>query len=270
MLKFTGHERDASSVGGGNTALPDYMHARYYDPSAGRFLSIDPVMNTTSASMGPQLWNRYVYVMNNPMRHRDPTGKYICNGTEAQCKAFEAARQDNLRSGKHHAALVGAAQAYGDPGKANGITVAFGNPGGRRSASVASHIQGNSDGSVSLVSSVVVRAGVRGNELRAAVAHEGSHIRDAKAFSDSITNGGTRWDDSLNLRGRQTETNAYLLTAQVANATNETFNFDGAKFLPLMAPVQLDQLIESVLASNYTADELNRRIVDWPEMTPQP
>jgi RHS repeat-associated protein len=65
--QFTGHERDASTL--------DYMHARYYDPYMGRFLSVDPAMDLKKTLPNPQMWNRYAYVMNNPMRYTDPTGR---------------------------------------------------------------------------------------------------------------------------------------------------------------------------------------------------
>jgi RHS repeat-associated protein len=41
-MKFTGHERDyASGMGGEDGHAVDYMHARYYSPTVGRFLSVD-------------------------------------------------------------------------------------------------------------------------------------------------------------------------------------------------------------------------------------
>jgi len=64
-LKFTGHERDAESL--------DYMHARYYGPKWGRFLSPDPADSANPAS--PQTWNPYSYVENNPINRIDPTGR---------------------------------------------------------------------------------------------------------------------------------------------------------------------------------------------------
>jgi uncharacterized protein RhaS with RHS repeats len=50
----------------------DFMHARYYSPNLGRFLSVDPVGGSVGSS---QSWNRYSYVRNNPIRSTDPTGK---------------------------------------------------------------------------------------------------------------------------------------------------------------------------------------------------
>jgi RHS repeat-associated protein len=65
-LKFTGHERDDSGL--------DYMHARYYGAGVGRFVSVDPTWS--SADLGkPQSWNRYAYVVNNPVNMTDRDGK---------------------------------------------------------------------------------------------------------------------------------------------------------------------------------------------------
>src|SRR5204863_9639192 len=58
---------------GPTTGAPgfDYMHARYYSPALGRFLSIDAADGTKQR---PQSWNRYSYADNNPMVITDPTG----------------------------------------------------------------------------------------------------------------------------------------------------------------------------------------------------
>jgi hypothetical protein len=47
------------------------MQQRYYDPIAGRFLSVDPV--TTDANTG-SAFGRYHYAENNPYAYTDPTG----------------------------------------------------------------------------------------------------------------------------------------------------------------------------------------------------
>lgn len=64
-IGFTGHVND------GLTGLV-YMQQRYYDPLAGRFLSVDPV--TTDAKTGSH-FNRYVYAENNPYKYTDPDGR---------------------------------------------------------------------------------------------------------------------------------------------------------------------------------------------------
>lgn len=62
---YTGHVMDAAS---GLT----YMQQRYYDPSIGRFLSVDPV--TANSNTGAN-FNRYWYANNNPYRFTDPDGR---------------------------------------------------------------------------------------------------------------------------------------------------------------------------------------------------
>jgi RHS repeat-associated protein len=66
QLEFTGHERDTPSL--------DYMHARYYQPDLGRFLSVDPAPGVPET---PRTWNRYAYVTDNPINSIDPDGKFM-------------------------------------------------------------------------------------------------------------------------------------------------------------------------------------------------
>jgi uncharacterized protein RhaS with RHS repeats len=55
------------------------MQQRYYDPIAGRFLSVDPV--TTDTKTG-RSFNRYVYAQNNPYRYTDPDGREALSAQE--------------------------------------------------------------------------------------------------------------------------------------------------------------------------------------------
>lgn len=95
---FTGHERDRGA--GGSTDDIDYMIGRYYAPAYGRFLSIDPADARTDA---PQSWNRYAYVLNNPLINTDPTGFECVSaavggspGQAAQCAQYQD-REPQLR-----------------------------------------------------------------------------------------------------------------------------------------------------------------------------
>lgn len=69
-VKYTGQERDDA---GDLFGTLDYMHARYYNPGLGRFLSTDAMISARSIGR-PQGWNRYTYALNNPLRFVDPTG----------------------------------------------------------------------------------------------------------------------------------------------------------------------------------------------------
>ena len=64
---FTNYERDVES---GN----DNAKFRYNVNRLGRFLTTDPVQ---SSSANPQGLNRYAYVINDPINHRDPKGQDI-------------------------------------------------------------------------------------------------------------------------------------------------------------------------------------------------
>ncbi len=64
--RFTGKERDAESG-------LDYFGARYYHSVAGRFLSVDPVLDSADP-INPQSWNRYTYTFNNSLKYVDPDG----------------------------------------------------------------------------------------------------------------------------------------------------------------------------------------------------
>jgi RHS repeat-associated protein len=73
LLKYTGHERDPDLLGEA-AGVTDYMHARYYPATTGRFINPDPVYGNQHI---PQSWNRYTYTLNNPLRYIDPDGRTI-------------------------------------------------------------------------------------------------------------------------------------------------------------------------------------------------
>jgi hypothetical protein len=52
------------------------MHARFYDAQAGRFLSVDPTIESVDPGKR-QSWNRYCYVRSNPLTFTDPTGRIL-------------------------------------------------------------------------------------------------------------------------------------------------------------------------------------------------
>ncbi|MBX3295324.1 MAG: hypothetical protein KF762_06405 [Acidobacteria bacterium] len=64
--KFTGYERD-------NETKLDFAQARMHNFNRGRFSSPDPLMASAKRVL-PQTWNRYTYVINNPLNLIDPSG----------------------------------------------------------------------------------------------------------------------------------------------------------------------------------------------------
>jgi len=91
---FTGHERDADPTNGNKDV--DYMHARFYTATMGRFLSVDPVMETEKAGE-PLQWNRYAYVMNNPINQTDPTGKVVEIDANADVRRLKLFLTETMR-----------------------------------------------------------------------------------------------------------------------------------------------------------------------------
>ena len=51
-----------------------HMNGRVYDPTLGRFLSADPTMQFPK---NMQNYNRYSYVLNNPLSYTDPSGFFL-------------------------------------------------------------------------------------------------------------------------------------------------------------------------------------------------
>lgn len=64
---FTGHE-------GVDHADIIHMNGRIYDPTLGRFLQADPHIQSPNNS---QSYNRYPYVLNNPLSYTDPSGYFL-------------------------------------------------------------------------------------------------------------------------------------------------------------------------------------------------
>jgi len=52
-----------------------YYGARYYDWVLGRFISADTIVPSAT---NPQALNRYSYVLNNPLKYTDPSGRVPC------------------------------------------------------------------------------------------------------------------------------------------------------------------------------------------------
>ncbi len=68
--KLAGTERD-------NETGLDFMQARYYSSTHGRFSSTDPIVFAPERATDPQQINLYAYGRNNPLRFADPEGEKI-------------------------------------------------------------------------------------------------------------------------------------------------------------------------------------------------
>jgi RHS repeat-associated protein len=88
-LQFTGHERD--SHGAGEDDNLDYMHARFYSPYVGRFLSLDRADSATAPQ--PMSWNRYLYALGNPQKYVDPNGGWAFPWKLADFATYNLSRQ---------------------------------------------------------------------------------------------------------------------------------------------------------------------------------
>ena len=99
--RFTGQERDAESG-------LDYFGARYYHSVAGRFLSVDPVLDSADPT-NPQSWNRYAYTFNNPLKYVDKTGEIVETAWDLLNVALGVASLiDNVSAGHYGWAAVDA------------------------------------------------------------------------------------------------------------------------------------------------------------------
>jgi RHS repeat-associated protein len=74
-LSFTGQDTDTVPITTNGTipAMYDFL-ARKYPPVQGRWISPDPSGLGSANPANPQSWNRYAYVLNNPMGLIDPLG----------------------------------------------------------------------------------------------------------------------------------------------------------------------------------------------------
>lgn len=76
--------------------LYQIMVARYYSSSLGRFLAVDPASESINPA-NPQTWNRYAYVLNNPLVLIDPTGETLTvSGSDPAMKKFQGTANSGL------------------------------------------------------------------------------------------------------------------------------------------------------------------------------
>jgi RHS repeat-associated protein len=105
---FTGQNQDTVT---GQTGLYDFLH-REYNPTQGRWISPDPAGTTAIDPTNPQSFNRYAYVLNDPLSYIDPLGLADCvwNNSVHDCPDGSADREygctiDGVASDCHSALL---------------------------------------------------------------------------------------------------------------------------------------------------------------------
>ncbi|MCC6569762.1 MAG: RHS repeat-associated core domain-containing protein, partial [Anaerolineales bacterium] len=87
---YTGQRMLDSGMGG----IMDYK-ARFYSPVLGRFIQPDSIIPNPA---NPQAFNRYSYVLGNPLKYTDPSGHSISCEVDEDCK--EVRRTDKLSAGE--------------------------------------------------------------------------------------------------------------------------------------------------------------------------
>jgi RHS repeat-associated protein len=113
---FTGHEM-LDEIG------LIHMNGRVYDPLVGRFLSADPNIQSPG---NLQSYNRYSYVMNNPLGYTDPSGYSWWTSIRNIVVRGVAAVADAYGCSGYCSAAVGAYQGYKSGGAAGAVVSGIG------------------------------------------------------------------------------------------------------------------------------------------------
>jgi RHS repeat-associated protein len=93
------------------------LGARFYDPATGRFLSVDPILDTTS----PQQLAGYSYAADDPVSSADPTGLLKCEYPGGPCVGQSPAPGSGDGKGSTGSTGSGGSGSSGDQGNGNGL-----------------------------------------------------------------------------------------------------------------------------------------------------
>ena len=195
-----------------------FDHHRKQDFNLGRFVSVDKIRGK---SRYPQSWNRYSYVLNNPLKFVDPKGLYVsgCALVELACfdkmASFENARMENAKSAD--AQVRASAAALGELGEKNGVTVRpyTAQETATLGATARHGFTGPLDPTVRGTRQLLVAFNPLSPSLGRTVAHEGSHVFDRLRFLNSFDPKSGTYDFSLNFTHYFTEFHAYDVGGRV-------------------------------------------------------
>jgi RHS repeat-associated protein len=110
--RFTGQRQESGLGPSGGEGLY-YYGARWFDPYLGRFVQADTIV----PGGDPKSWDRYAYVLNNPLRWVDPTG-HVCSDPEDPTPTCEnGGRPSTGRSG---GGSTGGGGSSGNPNRRRG------------------------------------------------------------------------------------------------------------------------------------------------------
>jgi hypothetical protein len=185
----------------------------------GRFTSPDPILSSGRVE-NPATWNRYTYVLNNPLMLVDPTGLFEWDSTlkddatlDQKTRDQRKKLRDGFTNGRNKARtdaakllakgklsqdkydkIIKALDSYGDENKANGVTVGVGtskpgNLGETTPTFTYTQDTTNQNGGDSFTSTIEVKLDANtllGNSASDLVLHEGSHVADAQAYGEKF------------------------------------------------------------------------------------
>lgn len=215
----------------------DYFGARYFASTQGRFTSPDPLLG--SGRIGsPQTWNRYNYVLNNPLKFSDLLGlfEYLPGTSNDDQKRIKKAYDELVKArgkykvgSKQYNAINDSLNALGAPGVKNNVFVGVDNnlktPG--ETFSSPEYANGNNvSGSQSVV--MLNLSGFKNDDqgnaqLAGALGHEGTHVADAQAEAGRLIGTSMAQMNSLASTGgimsrAISEVHAYRVSAYIAAA----------------------------------------------------
>ena len=202
--KFTGQPRDAE------TGL-DYFGARYFSSPLGRFTQPDPLLNSGRPA-NPQTWNRYAYVLNNPLRYTDPFGlwEWEASGCDPGDKKCEDEYKKNQKLFRDSLSFLKMARDYFGKGsleynRINDALTAYGKEGdggiGIGFGALPNDTAAQLDGNIVTFDPAKFKSSDTSKWLAIESGHEGTHISDNRAMA-----GGAErlYGFSLEFRGYQT------------------------------------------------------------------